>query len=172
MEKSGYVKGKLIKCSHNASDNTISVSIDGLLNNSPVSAPNMKLFLDGRNGEKADGYYYFMSMCKLLGEDKPVKDEYTGEFKGLIGKEIVLGIQCVYSEGYSTPLRNIQSVHDPVTGQTLTEKNAGTPAEKVKQPIKDWYKKPKGGVISNDSGEAPESLGAAPEMPVDEDLPF
>ncbi len=189
MTTSGYVKGNITKCVYNASNNCVDIDQLGTQNKKPVLASKMKLFLENKDGTKSSGYYMFMSICQLVGLNKIERDGFTGEYKDLIGKEIVFGIQLKVSEGYDVPLRNIKSVHDPVTGQTLGEKNANKKAEAIHVKLTDWIEKPQqqttvkqdfatdepplgfGSQPQNGFSQPPADINnALPQMPVDEDL--
>ncbi len=192
MTTSGYVKGNIAKCAYNASNNCIDIDLLGTQDKKPVLASKMKLFLENKDGTKSPGFYLFMSICQLIGLSKIERDEYSGEYKNLIGKEIVLGIQLKFSEGYDVPLRNIKSVHDPVTGQTLGEKNSNKKAEAIHVKLNDWIEKPQhttttkqdfappadeppmgfGGGFVNTGSVPANTAPAQAQIPLDEDLPF
>ncbi len=165
MNTSGYITGKITRCEHNTSYNSIGIDIES----DEQKCQFLSLYMDNKDGTKAQGYYQFMSLCKLLGINKPKKDEVSDRFEEIEGKPITLGIKFVFNAGDQYPKKYVQSIHSATSGLTYGEAIEKKPADTIKRELKDQYKGiPNNGGSGGDVGEMP--AGLEPEE--QETLPF
>ena len=136
MNTSGYITGVVTRCEYNSSYNSVGIDIES----ETESCRFLSLYMENKDGSKSPGYYHFMSLCKLLGVDKPVQDPVTDRFENIEGKPVTIGIKFVFTEGQQYPKKYIQSIHSSKTGCTYGEALEKKPAEIIKTAIKDQFK--------------------------------